>query len=192
MAIPCPSSAAVPPPAPFALGGEVSLLLFEPHTLSGGPCCRVAPAGTALRDVPLPSQGLLSCACPGLSLGRCWGSPAAFPHLSEHCPGVFPLRDCTGRFGCLLRATGSGPGWAGWLKDKLASAESSSSLCQGWGLVSSSFMKADAKAEAIVTCEGSLGRGRMSSCCMFQGSYYLAAHQLCIDQSWAGSPIPPG
>ena len=74
-------------------------------------------------------------------------------------------------------------------------SQNSSSLCQGWGLVSSSSMEADAKAEATVTCEGSLGRGRISPCCLSQGSQYLAAHQICMDQSWAGpgqdQALPP-
>lgn len=37
-----------------------------------------------------------------------------------------------------------------------------------------------------MTCEESLGRGRMNPCCPSQGSHHLVPYQLCTDQSWAG------
>lgn len=42
----------------FAWGGDVLLLLFEPHPPSGGHYCRAAPTGTAPRDIPFAVPAL--------------------------------------------------------------------------------------------------------------------------------------
>ncbi|XP_065502679.1 proline dehydrogenase 1, mitochondrial isoform X3 [Caloenas nicobarica] len=62
-----------PPPAPFVMGGDTFLLLFWRSLLWG------CPSRGCPRDVSLPTQGFSSSACPGLSQGKCWGSPASPP-----------------------------------------------------------------------------------------------------------------
>lgn len=84
-------------------------------------------------------------------------SPASTPppHLGGCWPWGFPLAGLHGKIWppALCHGLGSRTG-CGRLRDKLASARSSSSLCQGWGTAFSSSTGADAEAEATVTWAG--------------------------------------
>lgn len=79
-AIPQPSPAAVALPAPFSRGGDMSLLLFEPHTPPRGHYCRTAPRAVS------PSQGLeLGCLRGRAVRALPWGFPIAAAGLAACC-----------------------------------------------------------------------------------------------------------
>lgn len=129
------------------MGGGAFLLLFWRSLLWD------CPSWGCPRDVPLPTRGFSSSACPGLSQGKHWVLCHP-PTLAITVPGFSQCRIAQRDLAACFVPRAQRPAWAGWLGDKLALIRISSSLCQG--LVSSSSVEVGAKPEATVTTEESL------------------------------------